>query len=63
MINDKTLITSTLSYFPIAFGQDLNTKPIGDMVLLLNDAFDVLNGRCSQESINSDNFDDKSKVN
>jgi len=39
------------------------TKPIGDMVLLLNDAFDVLNGRCSQESINSDNFDDKCKVN
>jgi hypothetical protein len=39
------------------------TKPIGDMVLLLIDAFDVLNGRCSQESINSGHFDDKSKVN
>lgn len=38
------------------------TEPIGDMVLLLNDTFDVLNGRCIQESMNTKNFDDKTKV-
>ncbi len=36
------------------------TKPIGEMVLLLNDAFDVLNRRCNQDSIKSDKFYDKS---
>jgi hypothetical protein len=42
--------------------QFAGTEPITDMVTLLNDAFDVLNGTCPQESINNGNFDDKTAV-
>jgi hypothetical protein len=42
--------------------QFTGTVPIEDMVKLLNDAFDGLNRRCPQESINNDNLDDKTSV-